>query len=698
MVESVQNAHPEEQPVTDLPRIGPKLASTLTRLGIFRVKDLLLHFPYRFQDKTKITPVRSLVNGETALVCGRITFVKENTRYRRFLLVNFQDDSGEMNMRLFHYSYKQRTNLERASWIRCFGEVRVSRQGVEMVHPEYSVFHYPPTEPQGDQLTPVYGLTEGIGQASMRGIVGSAFDHCSKNAIPELLPEEVIERYGLCDWETALSEIHFPKIATISKGAHNVEKGALHRLIFEELISFQIARRQQKRLRQAAKAPLMKPSGDLSSRLKNSLDFSPTQSQRVVIREILSDLRSTTPTLRLVQGDVGSGKTLVAAAAAAWVVDSGYQVAIMAPTELLAEQHLKTFCDWFAPLGVEVQLLTGRLTAQVRRQVRRGMKSGQASIVIGTHALFQEDVEFKSLGLVVVDEQHRFGVGQRFALREKGVADQQVPHQLVMTATPIPRTLAMAFYADLDVSSITELPPGRIPVRTEVVSSNNRNQAISRIESLCAQGQQAYWVCPIIDKSEVLEVESVVEAEDFVKRSLAGRRVALIHGRLKSNRREQIMKEFRNGNIDILVATTVIEVGVDVPNASMMVIESAERLGLAQLHQLRGRVGRGAAQATCLLVYKEPLSEMSRKRLQVMRQTTDGFKIAEQDLKLRGAGELLGTRQTGVQMFRIAEFSRDRELLDEVVKVAELVLSRYPQLADPLIRRWTTREGEYSAV
>ena len=442
----------------------------------------------------------------------------------------------------------------------------------------------------------------------------------------------------------------------------------------------------------------MKPSGDLSKRLKDSLEFTPTLSQRKVIREILTDLKSTTPTLRLVQGDVGCGKTLVAAAAAAWVVDSGYQVAIMAPTELLAEQHLKTLYGWFAPLDVEVLLLTGRLTARVRRQIRRAMKSGQAKIVVGTHALFQEDVEFKSLGLVVVDEQHRFGVGQRFALREKGVADEQVPHQLVMTATPIPRTLAMAFYADLDVSSITELPPGRVPVKTEVTSSDNRVQAIRRIESLCAAGQQAYWVCPIIDKSEVLDVESAVEAEKFVKQSLTGRRVALIHGRLKSDLREQIMKEFRNGNIDVLVATTVIEVGVDVPNASMMVIESAERLGLAQLHQLRGRVGRGTAQATCLLIYKGPLSEVSRKRLKVMRETTDGFKISEQDLKLRGAGELLGTRQTGAQIFRVAEFSRDRELLDDVVRAAELVLERHPQLVPALIRRWTIREGEYSAV
>lgn len=697
-MEPVKKSYPEERPVTALPRVGPKLSANLTNLGIVCVKDLLFHFPFRFQDKTKTVPIVSLVNGETVQVSGRITYVHENTRHRRTLTVRFQDDTDAMNMRLFHYSFKQKTSLERASWIRCFGQVRASRQGMEMVHPEYWSFHYPPPAPQSDRLTPVYGLTEGIGQTMMRNLVESAFEFCRRRDISELLPEEVIEEYGLCDLETALSHIHFPKIEESGQPVRDDEQRAMRRLVFEELISFQVARRQQKQLRQAAKAPPMKPAGDLSKRFRDSLAFSPTQSQRVVIREIIADLGSTTPTLRLVQGDVGCGKTLVAAAAAAWAVDSGYQVAIMAPTEMLSDQHFKTLYEWFNPLGVQVLQLTGRMTAQVRRHIERAMKGGRVDIVVGTHALFQEKVEFKHLGLVIVDEQHRFGVGQRFALREKGVDDEQAPHQLVMTATPIPRTLAMAFYADLDVSSITELPPGRIPVKTEVLSSDNRIQAAKRVEALCAAGQQAYWVCPIIDKSDVLDAESAVEAEQFVKQALNARRVGLVHGRLKSQRREQIMNEFRSGNIDVLVATTVIEVGVDVPNASMMVIESAERLGLAQLHQLRGRVGRGAAQATCLLIYKRPLSEMSRKRLKVMRETTDGFRISEQDLRLRGAGELLGTRQTGAQMFRVAELSRDREMLDDVSRTAELVLARYPQLVPPLIRRWTVREGEYSTV
>ena len=697
-METVLNSHPEENPVTELPRIGPKLASNLEKLGIFQVKDLLFHFPYRFQDKTRTVPIGALVNAQTVMVAGRIVSVNDNIRYRRALIVRFEDDSGRMSMRLFHYSYKQKTALERGSWIRCFGEVRISQHGYEMVHPEYSVFQYPPPAPQSDRLTPVYRLTEGIGQPMMRKIVNAAFDHCTQRPVAELLPLDVIRRYDLCSIGSALKDIHSPLVSESGLTAVDADQPAKRRLIFEELVSFQIARRQQKQLRQSSEAACMQPAGDLSRRLKDSLKFTPTESQRTVIREILADLKKATPMLRLVQGDVGSGKTLVAAAAAAWVVDSGYQVAVMAPTELLAEQHLKTFYDWFAPLGIEVLLLTGRMSAKIRRQVERGMKGGQTRIVIGTHALFQEGVEFKRLGLIIVDEQHRFGVGQRFALREKGVADQQVPHQLVMTATPIPRTLAMAFYADLDVSSITELPPGRIPVTTEVFSTGGREQAIRKIESLCAAGQQAYWVCPIIDKSEVLDVESAVEAQKYVEQSLPARRVALIHGRLKSDQKDRIMNSFRAGEIDVLVATTVIEVGVDVPNASLMVIESAERMGLSQLHQLRGRVGRGAAQAMCVLLYRGKLSEMARKRLQVMRETTDGFRIAEQDLRLRGAGELLGTRQTGAQMFRIAEFPRDRELLDDVIEVAELLLSQQPEFVQPLIRRWAIREGQYSAV
>ncbi len=694
-MDSIQNTHPEEHPIKALSGIGEKLAANLEKLSIVQVKDLLFHFPYRFEDRTQTQPIGSLRKRATVLVIGRIISVRDDALRRRALTVKFQDDSGAMQMVLFHYSFKQKSDLERASWIRCFGEARYSKRGYEMVHPEYSTYRYPPPVPQQHHLTPVYGLTEGIAQSKMRELVNCAIKYCKKYTIPEILPDEVIRNNNLCEISSALEAVHTPMA---DDKLEDSVKTAMHRLIFEELLSFQVARWRQKKIRHAAAAPPMQPTGDLSSRLRNSLTFSPTNSQREVIREIITDLKKSIPMLRLVQGDVGSGKTLVAAAAAAWAVDAGYQVAIMAPTELLAEQHEKSFHAWFAPLGIEVILLTGRLTQKIRTQVQRSIKSNQAKIAIGTHALFQEGVEFKCLGLVIVDEQHRFGVGQRFALREKGMADQQVPHQLVMTATPIPRTLAMAFYTDLDVSNITELPPGRIPVQTQLISAEHRKQAIHAVAALCDQGQQAYWVCPLIDKSEVLEAEAAVEAEKFVKKSLPDRRIALIHGRIKSDRRDQIMKKFRAGEIDVLVATTVIEVGVDVPNASLMVIESAERLGLSQLHQLRGRVGRGAAQAACLLIYKGPLSETASNRLQVMNRTTDGFKIAEKDLELRGAGELLGTRQTGAQLFRIAEFRRDQHLLGDVGPAAELIVERYPQLIEPLIRRWTQREGQYSAV
>ena len=695
---SDQPQYVEELPVTELPRVGSKLASVLEKIGIFQVKDLLFHLPYRYQDRTRTVPLDSLIIGQSMLVCGRIITVRVEFGRRRSLIAKIGDGTGNMCMRLFHFSNRQKENLERAAWLRCFGEVRRMRTGYEMVHPEYSVFDHSPAAVQGDSLTPVYRLTEGVGQALMRATVKSALNLSKNQEVLELLPPQVLEVHQLPDLKAALEFVHAPPSEKFELTEGRQKEPAMQRLIFEELVAFQIARRQHKKLRQSIKAPKMEPSGELSRRLKESLAFKPTESQRKVIYEILADLKRSMPMLRLVQGDVGSGKTLVAAAAAAWVVESGYQVAIMAPTELLAEQHLKSFVDWFAPLGIDIQLLTGRLSAKERRNVEHAVQWGGANIVIGTHALFQEGVDFKNLGLVVIDEQHRFGVGQRYAFRKKGVMKEQVPHQLVMTATPIPRTLAMTFYADLDVSSITELPPGRIPVRTEIIPSSKRSHVVGIVERLCVSGQQAYWVCPIIEKSEVLDVESAEEAEKFVKQALPGRRVALIHGRLKSVKRDQIMTDFRNGKIDVLVATTVIEVGVDVPNASLMVIESSERLGLSQLHQLRGRVGRGLKEARCILLFKKALSEMAIKRLTVMQKSNDGFKIAETDLKLRGAGELLGTRQTGAQLFRIAELPRDMELITDVNQVAQMIMDEHPDYIEPLIRRWTVQEGGYSAV
>ena len=688
----------EELPVTDISRIGPKLASMLQRLGIFQVKDLLFHFPYRYQDRATVVPLGSLGGGQTVLVIGKIRHVNVSTRYRRTLSVTIEDSTGIMNVRFFHFNTKQREKLEQGNWMRCFGEVRMSNYNYEMVHPEYSVYDSEPSRSQDESLTPVYRLTEGVSQTSMRSIVSAAFELCGIQAMPNLLPDVVMHENNFPDFDSALRQVHAPSMSESLTSGMSISHPSMRCLIFEELTSFVIGQRQQKMLRKSVVAPAMKPIGDLSKRLKDSLTFEPTESQRKVIFEIISDLKATTPMMRLLQGDVGSGKTLVAAAAVAWVVDCGYQAAIMAPTELLADQHFNSFSEWFTPLGVEVSMLTGKMPAKARRKAEQDIKTGKAKVVTGTHALFQEGVEFERLGLIIVDEQHRFGVGQRFALREKGVGDTSVPHQLILSATPIPRTLAMAFYASLDVSNITELPPGRIPVATQVVPAAERRKVVAMIKKICEKGQQVYWVCPIIEKSEVLDVESAVEAEKYVKKVMPELRIELIHGRLKSANRDKIMNRFREGDIDVLVATTVIEVGVDVPNASMMVIESADQLGLSQLHQLRGRVGRGANQAMCILMYRGKLSEMARKRLQLMRETNDGFKIAETDLSLRGAGELLGTRQTGAQMFRIAEIPRDRELFGDVRKAADLILQECPDYVQPLIRRWAVREGQYSAV
>ena len=697
-MESETSQNVEELPVTVLPRVSDKLASSLERIGIIQIKDLLLHLPFRYQDRTKSTPLGQISIGRSVMVTGRIIDVRINLGRRRSLIVRIDDETGSMSMRLFHFNQGQRQRLENGTWLRCFGEVRLIRNSYEMIHPEYSVYDYPPPEVQADTYTPIYRLTEGVGQTMMRNLVKAAMDLFLKREMIDPLPDQILVTNELIGLSEALQTIHAPPVGEFELQAEEHHQPAIRRLIFEEMVSFQIARRTHKQLRQSVGAPSLRPTGTLSRRLRESLTFEPTNSQRSVIYEILDDLKKPTPMLRLVQGDVGCGKTLVAAAAAAWAVDSGYQIAIMAPTELLAEQHLKSFSNWFGPLGIEVRLLTGRLPAKERKSVEHALRYGQANIVIGTHALFQEKVEFRNLGMVIIDEQHRFGVGQRYAFRQKGVSDELVPHQLVMTATPIPRTLAMTFYADLDVSSITEMPPGRLPVETRIMPSSNRRHAIDLIKQLCAAGQQVYWVCPIIEKSDVLDVESAVEAEKYVKKALPDYHVGLVHGRLKSDRRDRIMKSFRDGDINVLVATTVIEVGVDVPNASLMVIESADRLGLSQLHQLRGRVGRGASQAQCLLLFKSPLSQTAKKRLNVMRDTNDGFKIAETDLDLRGAGELLGTRQTGSQLFRIAELPRDMDMINEVNQAAQQIMKQHPENARELIRRWTPREGEYSAV
>ncbi len=686
----------EEQPVTTLYRVGTALAGKLEKLGISSIKDLLLHLPYRYEDRTKILPIDGVSIGLPALVVGQVIDVKVTFARRRNLITTFDDGSGEMVMRLFHFSVSQQRDLQPGKWLRCYGEVRRGSSGLEMIHPHYSVLSHKPTASDDATLTPIYPLTEGLTQNNLKNIIKTAIDN-SKGKIPELLPQSELNRLHLPDINVAIEFVHAPPVDALH-GEDNRDIPAMRRLIYEELLSNHVARRWMKKRRQDFTAPVMEPAGDLSSRLRKSLKFEPTNSQRSVIREIIQDLRNQSPMLRLVQGDVGSGKTLVAAAAAAWAVDSGYQFVIMAPTELLAEQHLKSFVDWFSPLGIDVLLLTSSLKAKERRLTQTAIETGNANIVVGTHALFQENVKFKKLGLIVVDEQHRFGVDQRFALREKGVVETQVPHQLIMTATPIPRSLAMTYYADLDVSSITEMPPNRIPPMTKLVSAQRRREVIERVRRACRNGAQAYWVCPFIEKSEHYNIEAAVETEKLINSAMPDLRVGLVHGRVKGTQRDRIMNQFRKRQIDVLVATTVIEVGVDVPNATMMVIENSERLGLAQLHQLRGRVGRGASQAQCILMFQGRLGKVAKERLKVMIDTTDGFKIAETDMQIRGAGDILGTRQTGVKMFRIAEFPRDVDMIQDVRETAQLILNRHSNLIRPLIRRWMPNYGNYGDV
>ncbi len=687
----------EDRPVTDLYRVGSAMAAKLERLGVVSIKDLLFHLPYRYEDRTRIAPLNTVVAGTSALVAGRIVKVDVRFRGRRALIVQIDDGTGRLAMRLFHFSSAQQRQLEAGKWLRCYGEVRGAGHALEMVHPEYSVLHSEPGANAGSTLTSIYSLTEGLTQGQLRSLIAGAAES-ARGRLPELIPQSELNRLTFPDLDAALEIAHAPPLdeVDLDEGAWN--SPAMRRLAFEELLSNQLARRWLKRRRQKFTAPAMNPAGDLSHRLRASLPFEPTRAQRLAIREIIGDLRKPVPMLRLVQGDVGSGKTLVAAAAAAWAVDAGYQFAMMAPTELLAEQHMKSFTQWFAPLGVDVLILTGGLSAKDRRLTQSSIEAGNADIVVGTHALFQSDIRFKKLGLVVVDEQHRFGVGQRYALREKGVIEDQVPHQIIMTATPIPRSLAMTFYADLDVSSIKELPPGRTPPQTRMTSSNRRGQVIEQVRRICAGGGQAYWVCPFIDKSEFLDVEAAADMEETIRRALPEFSVALVHGRMKGSDRDRIMDSFRAGDVHVLVATTVIEVGVDVPNASLMIIENAERLGLAQLHQLRGRVGRGSDRSHCVLIHSNRLSSMAKERLAVMLETNDGFKIAETDMRLRGAGELLGTRQTGAKMFRVADLPRDVGLIPDVGETAGVILDRHPELVRPLIRRWMPNDGNYGDV
>jgi ATP-dependent DNA helicase RecG len=684
-------------PVTTLKGVGPKVQEKLSRLGLRTVQDVLFHLPLRYQDRTRLTPIGGLRPGREAMIAGTIEAADVVFRKRRSLIVRVADGTGHVHLRFFHFNAAQQASLARGHRIRCFGEARFGPAGIEMAHPEYALLGPDEKAAAEERLTPVYPATEGVSQFLLRKLARQALErHLAR--LPDWLPDSLAAELEFPKLTEALDYVHQPPpgadVALLADGRHPAQE----RLAFEELLAHHLSLKRLRLRAQAEPAPAIAPRGEQLERLLAKLPFQLTGAQRRVLDEIRADLAQPHPMLRLVQGDVGSGKTVVAAAAAALAAEAGYQTAVMAPTELLAEQHLRNFRAFFEPLGVRVAGVSGKLDARTHEAALAELASGAAPVVVGTHALFEEEVAFARLGLVVVDEQHRFGVHQRMALREKGRRNGAAPHQLIMSATPIPRTLAQSLYADLDVSVIDELPPGRKPVETVALPSSRRAEVVARVHDACRAGRQAYWVCPLIEESEKIELENAEDTAAQLSEALAPLKVALVHGRLKPAEKERIMAAFKAGRVHLLVATTVIEVGVDVPNASLMIIENAERLGLSQLHQLRGRVGRGAAESHCVLLYEPPLGELARERLAALRATNDGFEIARRDMELRGPGELLGTRQAGMPQFHIADLMRDARLLPRAQAAAERLWREAPTAAEAIVQRWLGSREHYRQV
>ncbi|UXZ54000.1 ATP-dependent DNA helicase RecG [Halomonas sp. 7T] len=686
-------------PVTALKGVGEALAIKLARLGIERVSDLLFHLPLRYQDRTRLTPIGQLRAGYEAVVEGEVTANDVVKGRRRSLLVRLRDGSGILSLRFFHFSPAQQQQLRPGVTVRAFGEARAGATGLEIYHPEYRLSGGSET-PVEEYYTPIYPTTEGLHQTRLRALTQQALRLLEQapEALPEVIPDTLRQRFQLPGLHASLQLLHQPPPdVDLEQLAHGLHP-ATRRLALEELLAHQLSLREVRLRIQADGAPVLPSGRGLQTRFLAQLPFALTGAQQRVLEEIALDLARPAPMLRLVQGDVGSGKTVVAAMAALSALAGNCQAAMMAPTEILAEQHYRSFKAWFEPLGIEVAWLAGKLKGKARLDAKAAIADGRARMVVGTHALFQDDVHFQCLGLAIIDEQHRFGVHQRLALREKGEAGGLTPHQLIMTATPIPRTLAMSAYADLDVSVIDELPPGRTPVKTVVVSDERRSEVVERIRNACSDGRQAYWVCTLIEESEVLQCQAAEVTRDELTQALPELAIGLIHGRMKAAEKADVMDAFKTGELDLLVATTVIEVGVDVPNASLMIIENPERLGLSQLHQLRGRVGRGSTESFCVLLYHPPLSKSSRERLGVMRETTDGFRIAEKDLEIRGPGEVLGTRQTGLAQMKIADLERDADQLERVTALAQ-ALQGNADVTAVLIRRWLGEAaGRYGQV
>ena len=693
------------QPLTRLSGVGDVVAEKLAARGLLTLQDLWFHLPRQYEDRTTLTPIRMLRPGIPAQVEGTVEAAERSFRGRPMLRVAIGDGSySTLVLRFFHFRSQQISQFAPGTRVRVYGTPRLGQQGLEIVHPSYRILGsaVDAAEPAlSDRLDPIYPAIEGVGPAVLRKLVGQALQRLPDEPVLELLPAAVLARESLCiglpSLREALLTLHRPPqgsdLQALMAGTHPAQR----RLALEELLAHHLSLRRQRIAMQAHTAPALR-DGRRVNALRKALPFALTKAQQRVFAEIRDDLAKPVPMLRLVQGDVGSGKTVVAAMAAMLAIEAGRQAALMAPTELLAEQHLANLRGWLEPLGVRVVWLAGKVTGKAREAALAEIAGGAAELVVGTHALMQEGVAFRDLALAIVDEQHRFVVHQRLALRDKGSAGTNVPHQLVMTATPIPRTLAMAAYADLDVSAIDELPPGRTPVQTVVLSAERRPELIERIRSACTEGSQAYWVCTLIDESDEVVAQAAQSTYEALTQQMPELRIALVHGRMKVGEKQKTMAAFKAGETQLLVATTVIEVGVDVPKASLMIIENAERLGLAQLHQLRGRVGRGSTASSCVLLYQAPLSQMARQRLATMRETNDGFVIAERDLQLRGPGELLGTRQTGIAAFRIADLGRDAALLPTVQRIGEALMSASPDLAERITQRWIGGAARYASA
>ncbi|MFZ7217804.1 ATP-dependent DNA helicase RecG [Avibacterium avium] len=682
-------------PLTTLSGVGAAVSAKLSRIGINNLQDLLFHLPSRYEDRTRITPIIDLRPEQYATISAVVQLCEVQFGRRPILTVVVSDGTSKLTLRFFNFNAAMRNSFQVGTKVKAFGEIKRGRFMAEIHHPEYQILRDDTPLIMAETLTPIYPTTEGLKQNSLRKLTDQALALLDKVQLPEILPDEFNPYpYSL---KEAIRFLHRPppdvSLEMLEKGQHPAQV----RLIFEELLAHNLAMQKvRSNIQQFFALPLQYQT-DLKSHFLQRLPFSPTNAQRRVVQDIERDLQKPYPMMRLVQGDVGSGKTLVAALAALVAIDNQKQVALMAPTEILAEQHFANFQNWFEPLGIKVGWLAGKVKGKARQAVLEQMKAGEVQMIVGTHALFQQDVEFNDLALVIIDEQHRFGVHQRLMLREKGEKSGNYPHQLIMTATPIPRTLAMTVYADLDTSIIDELPPGRTPITTIAISEDRRAEIVARVYQACVnEKRQAYWVCTLIDESEVLEAQAAEAIWEDLTKALPNLRIGLVHGRMKPTEKQEIMASFKAAELDVLVATTVIEVGVDVPNASLMIIENAERLGLSQLHQLRGRVGRGSTASFCVLMYKPPLGKVSKKRLQVLRESQDGFYISEKDLEIRGPGEVLGTKQTGVAEFKVANLMRDRKMIPTVQHYAREMIVKYPQLSEALIQRWLDEKTIYS--